>query len=96
MVSGPKQFRESIARETRRFAEELTDDLSSPEQMKRQPLANIPEVAEMMVMLVFSQGVMSLDMSETERKNLVRKLNIELRMVLAGSHAVYLKKNSKK
>ena len=64
--------------------------------MKRQPLANIPEVAEMMVMLVFSQGVMSLDMSETERKNLVRKLNIELRMVLAGSHAVYLKKHSKK
>lgn len=96
MASGPKQFRESIARETRRFAEELTDDLSSPEQMARQPLANIPEVAEMMVMLVFSQGVMSLDMSEEERKNLMRKLNIELRMVLAGSHAMYMKKKTKK
>lgn len=96
MMSGPKKFRESIARETRRFAEELTDDLSSEQQMKRQPLVNIPEVAEMMVMLVFSQGVMSLDMSEEERKNLVRKLNIELRMVLAGSHAMYLKKHTKK
>ncbi|MGR6872883.1 HTH-type transcriptional repressor FabR [Pseudomonas sp. HK3] len=96
MVSGPKQFRESIARETRRFAEELTDDLSSPQQMERQPLTNITEVAEMMVMLVFSQGVMSLDMSEQERKNLVRKLNIELRMVLAGSHAMYLKQQNKK
>ncbi|MAA70413.1 MAG: HTH-type transcriptional repressor FabR [Bermanella sp.] len=94
MVSGPKKFRESIARETRRFAEELTDDLSSKNQMDRQPLANIPEVAEMMVMLVFSQGVMSLDMSDEERKNLVRKLNIELRMVLAGSHAVYMKKKT--
>ena len=96
MASGPKQFRESIARETRRFAEELTDDLRSPEQTARQPLANIPEVAEMMVMLVFSQGVMSLDMNDDERKNLVRKLNIELRMVLAGSHAVYMKKQVKK
>lgn len=96
MMSGPKKFRESIARETRRFAEELTDDLSSPQQMKRQPLVNVPEVAEMMVMLVFSQGVMSLDMSEEERRNLVRKLNIELRMVLAGSHAMYLKKHTSK
>ncbi len=96
VASGPKPFRESIARETRRFAEELTDDLSSPEQMERQPLANIPEVAEMMVMLVFSQGVMALGMNEDERKNLVRKLNIELRMVLAGSHAMYLKKQNKK
>lgn len=96
VASGPKPFRESIARETRRFAEELTDDLSSPEQMERQPLANIPEVAEMMVMLVFSQGVMALGMNDDERKNLVRKLNIELRMVLAGSHAMYLKKQHKK
>ena len=96
MMSGPKKFRESFARETRRFAEELTDDLSSPQQMKRQPLVNVPEVAEMMVMLVFSQGVMSLDMSEEERRNLVRKLNIELRMVLAGSHAMYLKKHTSK
>ena len=37
---------------------------------------------------------MSLDMSDEERKNLVRKLNIELRMVLAGSHAVYMKKKT--
>jgi len=95
VAAGPKQFRESIARETRRFAEELADDLSTAEQFQRQPLANIPEIAEMMVMLVFSQGVMALDMNESERRNLMRKLNIELRIILAGSHAVYLKKNPK-
>jgi len=91
IASGPKQFRESIARETRRFAEELVDDLSTPEQAERQPLAYIPEVAEMMVLLVFNQGVAALEMDEQERSALVKKLNIELRMVLAGSHAMYMK-----
>lgn len=92
IASGPKQFRESIARETRRFAEELVDDLSTPEQAERQPLAYIPEVAEMMVLLVFNQGVAALEMDEQERAALVKKLNIELRMVLAGSHAMYSKR----
>lgn len=94
IASGPKQFRESIARETRRFAEELVDDLSTPEQAERQPLAYIPEVAEMMVLLVFNQGVAALEMDEQERSALVKKLNIELRMVLAGSHAMYIKNPS--
>lgn len=91
VASGPKQFRESIARETRRFAEELIDDLSTPQQAERQPLAYIPEVAEMMVLMVFNQGVAALEMNASERKELVKKLNIELRIVLEGSHAIYLK-----
>lgn len=93
VASGPKQFRESIARETRRFAEELIDDLSTEHQAERQPLAYIPEVAEMMVLMVFNQGVAALEMSGEERKELVKKLNIELRIVLEGSHAIYLKQN---
>jgi AcrR family transcriptional regulator len=91
VASGPKQFRESIARETRRFAEELIDDLSTDQQAERQPLAYIPEVAEMMVLMVFNQGVAALEMNASERKELVKKLNIELRIVLEGSHAIYLK-----
>lgn len=91
VASGPKQFRESIARETRRFAEELIDDLSTPQQAERQPLAYIPEVAEMMVLMVFNQGVAALEMNASERKELVKKLNIELRIVLEGSHAIYMK-----
>ncbi len=90
MASGPRQFRESIQRETRRFAEELADDFSSSRQKETQPLAHISEAAEMMVLLVFNQGVASLEMDVEERKELVKKLNIELRMVLAGSNALYL------
>lgn len=95
-ASGPRQFRESIQRETRRFAEELIDDLTSPRQMDSQPLAHIPEVAEVMVLLVFNQGVASLELDAQQRKEVVRKLNLELRMVLAGSHALYLQQQGKK
>lgn len=95
IASGPKQFRESIARETRRFVEEVIDDLDTPEQQERQPLLHIPEVAEMMVLLMFSQGVMALEMTPEQRKELIVKLNLELRMVLAGSNALYLMKNRK-
>ncbi len=90
VASGPRQFRESIQRETRRFAEELADDFASARQKETQPLAHISEAAEMMVLLVFNQGVASLEMDTEERKELVKKLNVELRMVLAGSHALYL------
>jgi len=96
VASGPKQFRESIARETRRFVEEVIDDLDTPGQRERQPLLHIPEVAEMMVLLMFSQGVMALEMTPEQRQELIVKLNLELRMVLAGSHALYLMKNRKK
>lgn len=96
IASGPKPFRESIVRETRRFAEEVFDDLSSDEQQARQPLAHIPEVAEMMVLLVFNQGVAALEMNSDERQALVKKLNLELRMVLAGSNALYLKQQEAK
>ncbi|EAT12148.1 HTH-type transcriptional repressor FabR [Bermanella marisrubri] len=96
IASGPKPFRESIIRETRRFAEELTDDLNSKEQRDRQPLAHVPELAEMMVLLVFNQGVAALEMDTEQRKQLIKKLNLELRMLLAGSHALYLKIHGKK
>ncbi len=95
-ASGPKQFRESIRRETRYFAQELIDDFSSRRQMLSMPLAHIPEVAEMMVLLVFNQGVASLEMNAQERQALITKLNIELRMVLVGSHALYLEETKKK
>jgi AcrR family transcriptional regulator len=95
VASGPKQFRESIARETRRFVEEVIDDLDTPGQHERQPLLHITEVAEMMVLLMFSQGVMALEMTANQRQDLIKKLNLELRIVLAGSHALYLQKNSK-
>lgn len=93
VASGPKQFRESIARETRRFVEEVIDDLDTQEQHQRQPLSHIKEVAEMMVILVFNQGVSALGMDPEQRKELARKLNIELRIVMAGSNALYLKKH---
>jgi AcrR family transcriptional regulator len=95
VASGPKQFRESIARETRRFVEEVIDDLDTPGQQERQPLLHITEVAEMMVLLMFSQGVMALEMTADQRQDLIEKLNLELRIVLAGSHALYLQKNSR-
>jgi AcrR family transcriptional regulator len=82
VASGPKQFRESIARETRRFVEEVIDDLDTPGQHERQPLLHLTEVAEMMV-------------TANQRQDLIKKLNLELRIVLAGSHALYLQKNSK-
>ena len=94
-ASGPKKFRESIQRETRRFAEELSDDLSSASQMETQPLLHVSEVAEVMVLLVFNQGVGALDVSAEERKKVVKKLNIELRMLLVGSHALYLEYHKK-
>ena len=95
VASGPKQFRESIQRETRRFVEELMDDLRRDNEQDRPPLAYVPEVAEMMVVLVFNQGVSALEMTPTERDALVKKLNVELRMVLAGSHALHLREQGK-
>ncbi len=97
IASGPRLFRESLQRETRRFVEELIDDLQrDSERSDRPPLAYIPEVAEMMVVLVFNQGVAALEMSPEGRKELVRKLNIELRMVLIGSHGLYRREMSGK
>ncbi len=95
-ASGPKQFRESIRRETRYFAQELIDDFSSRRQMLSLPLSNIPEVAEMMVLLVFNQGITALEMNSEERQALVKKLNIELRMVLVGSNALYMEEKKNK
>lgn len=88
VASGPRQFRESIQRETRRFVEELMDDLRR-DTNGRAPLAYIAEVAEMMVVLVFNQGVAALEMTTQERQELVKKLNIELRMVLVGSQMLH-------
>jgi len=34
-------------------------------------------------------------MNASERKELVKKLNIELRIVLEGSHAIYLKQQKR-
>ncbi|MEH6343722.1 MAG: HTH-type transcriptional repressor FabR [Bermanella sp.] len=96
VASGPRPFRESIQREIRFFAQELVDDLSGATQTAIQPLANIPEAAEMMVLLVFHQGVAFLEMDDNGRKQLIDKLNIELRMVLAGSHALYLENQANK
>ena len=95
-ASGPKQFRESIRRETRYFAQELIDDFSSRRQKLSMPLAHIPEVAEMMVLLVFNQGITALEMNSEERQALVKKLNIELRMVLVGSNALYMEEKKNK
>ncbi|MEY8264357.1 MAG: DNA-binding transcriptional regulator FabR, partial [Bermanella sp.] len=76
--------------------QELIDDFSSRRQMLSLPLANIPEVAEMMVLLVFNQGIAALEMNSAERQGLVKKLNIELRMVLVGSNALYLEEQKSK
>lgn len=94
IVSGPRPFRAAIQRETRRFAEELEDDFKRDQsQNLRPPLAHLNEVAEMMVLLVFNQGVEALEMNTAERKALSEKLVRELRLIIAGSRVLAANQN---
>jgi TetR/AcrR family transcriptional regulator, fatty acid biosynthesis regulator len=89
IVSGPRPFRLAIQRETRRFAEELEDDFKRDQALNlRPPLAHLNEVAEMMVLLVFNQGVEALEMNAAERKLLSEKIVRELRLIIAGSRVL--------
>lgn len=89
IVSGPRPFRLAIQRETRRFAEELEDDFKRDQALNlRPPLAHLTEVAEMMVLLVFNQGVEALEMNAAERKLLSEKIVRELRLIIAGSRVL--------
>lgn len=89
IVSGPRPFRLAIQRETRRFAEELEDDFKRDQSLNlRPPLAHLNEVAEMMVLLVFNQGVEALEMNAVERKLLSEKIVRELRLIIAGSRVL--------
>lgn len=89
IVSGPRPFRLAIQRETRRFAEELEDDFKRDQALNlRPPLAHLTEVAEMMVLLVFNQGVEALEMNAAERKQLSEKIVRELRLIIAGSRVL--------
>lgn len=94
IVSGPRPFRVAIQRETRRFAEELEDDFKRDQsQNLRPPLAHLSEVAEMMVLLVFNQGVEALEMNTAERKLLSEKIVRELRLIIAGSRVLAAAQN---
>ncbi|MCG8313417.1 MAG: HTH-type transcriptional repressor FabR [Pseudomonadales bacterium] len=86
-AGGPRSFREALRRERHRFIDELVDDLNQGEAIRNMPLAHVELIAEMMVNLVFMGGVEAIDMNREQRKQLSSKLEMELRLIFAGSSA---------
>lgn len=85
LTGGPKALRKEIFKEKQRFVDELAIDLANDGQTVALP-EHFPIIAEMMVNLVFQGGVEALDLPKKERKALERKLEIQLNVILAGSH----------
>lgn len=86
-AGGPRSFRDALRRERHRFIDELVDDLNQGEAIRSMPLAHVELISEMMVNLVFMGGVEAIDMNREQRKQLAAKLEMELRLIFAGSSA---------
>jgi AcrR family transcriptional regulator len=88
-AGGLHSFRVALRLTKQRFIDELVEDLTSDRARIGQPLAYIPELADMIVNQVFYGGLEALDHSLSERKQFAEKLIVQIYLALQGSKALW-------
>jgi len=83
----PAHFRHAIAKEIRRFTDDLAEDLIREAKVTGRPLANVHHAAEAMVTVTFNLGASSIDLPPNERLAVIERIIIEVRMIMRGAQA---------
>lgn len=80
-------FRRAIAKEIGRFTDDLCDDLIAAAEATNRPLAAVDHAAEAMVTIAFNLGAAAIDLPADERRAVVERIIVEVRMVMRGAQA---------
>ena len=86
-AGSPAPFRRAMAKEINRFTDDLGDDLTAASEATGKPIANVDLAAEAMVTIAFNLGAMAIDLPDDERRAVVNRIIIEVRMVMRGAQA---------
>jgi AcrR family transcriptional regulator len=81
-------FRRAIAKEIARFTDDFRDDLNTAAKLTGKSLAHVDLVAEAMVTIAFNLGAAAIDLPPEERREVVERIIIEVRMVMRGAQAL--------
>ena len=81
----PAHFRHAIAKEIRRFTDDLAEDLIREAEATGRPLAHVHHAAEAMVTVTFNLGASSIDLPTKERLAVIERIIIEVRMIMRGA-----------
>jgi hypothetical protein len=80
-------FRQAIAKEIQRFADDLAEDLTREAKETERPIANVHHAAEAMVIVAFNLGASSIDLPREERLAVIERIIVEVRMIMRGAQA---------
>ena len=83
-----KGFRMEIRKETRRFVDELAEDIMKESKGSRREIVNSEMVAESMITVTFNLGMEALEYPPRQRVEFVEKMVIQLEMILLGAEAM--------
>jgi AcrR family transcriptional regulator len=83
----PPHFRRAIAKEVRRFTEDLAEDLVREAEATERPILHVRHAAEAMVTVAFNLGASSVDLPQEERLEVIERIIIEVRMIMRGAQA---------
>jgi AcrR family transcriptional regulator len=82
-----QRFRLAIAKEIRRFTDDLAEDLVREAERARRPVAHVHHAAEAMVTVAFNLGVAAIDLDPAERTEVVERIIVEVRLIMRGAQA---------
>ena len=80
-------FRLAIAKEIRRFTDDLGEDLIREADRTRRPVAHVHEAAEAMVTVAFNLGVAAIDLDPAARAEVIERIIVEVRLIMRGAQA---------
>ena len=81
-------FRRAIAKEIKRFSDDLADDLIREAEVTGRPIAHVHHASEAMVTVAFNLGASAIDLPQDERLDVIERIIIEVRMIMRGAQAV--------
>lgn len=82
-----QSFRLAIAKEIRRFTDDLAEDLIREAASTRRPVAHVHEAAEAMVTVAFNLGVAAIDLDPAARAEVIERIIVEVRLIMRGAQA---------
>ena len=82
-----QRFRLAIAKEIRRFTDDLAEDLVREAERTQRPLAHVHHAAEAMVTVAFNLGVAAIDLDPVGRAEVVERIIVEVRLIMRGAQA---------
>ncbi len=87
-VGAPAAFRSEIKKETRRFIEELAEDLYRDSVATGREIIDAKLVAEMMISIALSSGIDALRYPAKERVEFTEELVAKINIILLGAEAL--------